>query len=770
MQAPRQRQSSSQPPQPGNGGGHRGKDGNQRAALKAISAPYNFVPLSNWIFLPAWGKDVSHDIPFQDGLSGALHYTLTADTHLLVGGKQTKPGSGKPGEVKPFQLPDGRYAIPGSSLKGLLRSVVEIAGFGRMSKVDEVRPGLRDISTADSVYAMRVRGKVGTGFLRQHKDGSHAIIPCSMTRLNHRDLETALHLQPPIFKARQTVKDKYASWEALCAERQKNPQQLSFELGHPDATRLYEGSLHGVPVLTGQISDSTKPRGKHRDFVFYCCKPDQAIPVPNDVWRDFLRIHGDEDGKPGMSWPGYWKAKYRAGDQVPVFYVQDRGLLRIGLAYMPKLAGDFSTHDMICHTNPGHLQAPGAQHGYDLADLLFGAINGENQADALRGRVNCEVALAQGKPQTMLQPVTILNGPKPSYFPNYITQPADPNPKIWQLKPGQQYATYIESGNSKAPTLRGFKRYPVRPLQDTKVQTLTSEQEDNKKVQVVLHTLPPQTRFGGRIVFHNLKPVELGALLWALTWGGDAALRHSLGMGKPFGFGQVHCDLDLDHCRLIPNDPAQAETALNPDLRDQLMQQYREQMDTAVKGWESSLQMHNLLAMANPGSVAKLPEGMELRHMRLASRDVNEFQLAKQARFPLILADYAVATAAHDLKDYHPLQGKPVLRPAVASGSAALTVAAVKPADPPPLPEEPQHWTGVTLIWNKGSQTLEVRLPFKGSVTARLAEARALMDMLPQEQRARLEKRGEISGAEATVMVKGKSHNTLAALSWPASN
>ncbi|HFD17052.1 MAG TPA: hypothetical protein ENJ38_12220, partial [Rhodospirillales bacterium] len=49
-------------------------------------------------------------------------------------------------QVHPFRLPDGRYAIPGSSLKGLIRAVVEIAGFGRMRMVDDIRPGLRDIS------------------------------------------------------------------------------------------------------------------------------------------------------------------------------------------------------------------------------------------------------------------------------------------------------------------------------------------------------------------------------------------------------------------------------------------------------------------------------------------------------------------------------------------------------------------------------------------------------------------------------------------------
>lgn len=736
------------------------------SGLTAISAPYNFVPLSERIFIPPWGKDVSHDIPFQDGFSGELHYTLTADTPLLVGGRQTKPAQGEPGEVQPFRLPKGTshgtYAIPGSSQKGLLRSVLEIAAFGRMSKVDEVRPGLRDISRADSVYAMRVRDKVHTGFLRKRADGSHEIIPCLMQRLKHRDLEAALGVSAPIFPARQSVQQKYATWERLCQQHKKNPESIHFDQGDKDAARLFAGSLQGVPVFTGQISDSTRERGKSRDFVFYAPKPEQAIAVPHSVWQDFLRIHGDEDGKPDMSWPGYWKAKYRAGAQIPVFYLKDSGPLRIGLAYMPKLAGDFSTHDMIRHANPDHLNAPGADHGYDLADLLFGAINGERQADALRGRVSIDTAPALGNPQPVAQQPTILNGPKPSYFPNYITQQADP--KTWRLKSGQPYATYISTSQSRAPTLRGFKRYPVRPLQDVRVQALTAEQQTNTNVQVRLHPLPANTRFQGRIVFHNLKPVELGALLWALTWGGNTALRHSLGMGKPFGFGQVHIALDPAQCRLIPNDPAQPETTLTSEQQAQLMQQFVEVMEKAIPGWASTPQMRNLLAMANPDAARKLPNGMELRHMRLESKQrINDFQAAKQAQ--LVLADYAVATGAMPAADYRPSQGKPPVREV---RIPAQTTAAPVPPAQPPIAEQAETWPMVDLAWNKGSQTLKIRCA-QGTAEASQAASKALLDKLPPEQRARLDKKGELKGARATVSLKGNAR-TILDLVWPAAN
>lgn len=631
-------------------------DGISKHGMQAISAPYNFVPLATWVHIPEWSRQVSHDVPFKDGLSGELAYRLVAESPLLVGGHQNKDV--QPQQVRPFQLPvDGRFAIPGSSIKGMLRAVVEIAGFGRMRMVDDARPGLRDITGpyVKAAYTDKVRDKVHPGFLRQAKGGGLEIVPCKMARLDHRDLEAALNEPKPIFKTRTSVAQKMAVWKRLCAREKRDPEVLTFELDGRDAKPRPSGSESGMPVFTGQISDSTKANGKRRDFIFY--DPDDTAPVPvsTDTWRDFLRIHGnDEIGKRGeeMSWPGYWKKVHRNGGEVPVFYLQDGDLLRIGLAYMPKLAGDFSILDMIEHASEAHLQAPGLEYGYDLADLLFGAINGDRQQDALRGRVSCETAVAEGSPATRTEPDTILNSPKPTYFPNYIQQ--DANTRDWKLSK-DQYATYVETQQSRRPLLRGFKRYPARPAEQTAVQRLTQEQKTNKKVQVSLRTLEPPVAFRGRIVFHNLLPAELGALLWTMTWGGNRGLRHGLGMGKSFGFGQVRLELDHEACLIEPNDPTRGAYTLTSEHLAELTGEFVRHMEVACRasgqGWADSIQLANLLAMADPEAAKRFPAGLELRHMALQQCErngvierINEFQWAKQKPpGPFVLADYASA-------------------------------------------------------------------------------------------------------------------------------
>lgn len=652
----------------GRGGSYRGGGGGKaigpcpegitKHGMQAISAPYNFVPLPTWVHIPKWAWKVSHDWPFEDGLSGEIGYRLIAETPLLVGGHQNKEV--QPQQVQPLQLPDGSYAIPGSSIKGMLRAVVEIAGFGRMRMVDDGRPGLRDITGphVKDAYTAKVRDRVRTGFLRQTDGGGQEIVPCQMARLDHRDLEAAVNVGPPIFRTRTSVADKIAHWNGLCEDLGRDPRVLAFDLDGRDAKPRASGARTGMPVFTGQISDSTQPHGKRRDFVFYDRDDRHPIAVPPDTWRDFLRIHGnDETVKRAkeMSWPGHWKMVHRNGGEVPVFYLLDGDLLRIGLAYMPKLPGDFSIHQMIGHAAEAHRQTPGQEHGYDLADLLFGAINGDRQQDALRGRVSCETATAEGRPTIRKQDDTILNGPKPTYFPNYIQQDADP--KEWKLRGGRnaQYATYVETQRSRRPIPRGFKRYPARPAEQIRVQPLTKEQQGNKKVQVSLTTLEPPAAFHGRIVFHNLKPEELGALLWVMTWGGNDRMRHGLGMGKSFGFGQVRLEIDHDASDITPNDPVRPEGPLTAERMAELIGQFVNHMESvcgeAGHGWADSPQIANLIAMADPEAARVLPVGMELRHMALQQCDrdgrperINEFQWAKQPPVgPLVLADYASA-------------------------------------------------------------------------------------------------------------------------------
>ena len=540
--------------------------------MNEITAPYNFVTLSAWIHCPDWAAQVSHDIPFRDGLSSTLRLSLTAKTPLLIGGEQKKASKEAPGEVHFCEI-NGHKAIAGTALKGMIRNVLEIATFAKLDYVDDRRLGIRDISgkRVASAYTERVNKDRKSGFMRllpkakeiRKADGTvyviAEIIPCEHLHMSHRDM--ADYLQQPrnpcLFTRGMTVGDKYNKWKNLTQQKTDELPTLRFDKhvsnqGPNRAIPRQGGGFQGRLVFTGQISDKCSGRGgqpnkhgKGNDFMFYHdpAKPAQsAQDVPKEVWDAFLFIHGDKDSKHEGPWRHYWKTRFFKNQEIPVFYHVDKnGEVRsVGLAYMYRLAYTHSIAQTIGHTNPYHHSRNrsdgGLQHKFDLPELLFGRVDEEGE-QSLKSRVSFGNLYVDGDPQPVPLGPTILNGPKPSYFPNYLKQA----PNLAELPPYKgAYTTYMDD---KAEIL-GWKRYPVR--NGRQVQALNQDQEENKSVQVKLYPLPEETRFNGSLRFHNLKPVELGALLWALEWGGEQNLRHALGMGKSFGFGQAAIEVQAE--------------------------------------------------------------------------------------------------------------------------------------------------------------------------------------------------------------------------------
>ena len=122
----------------------------------SVSAPYRFVPLSSLIVFPHWADQVSHDRPFSDGISGELNIQIHNTSALCVGGKQERSSEHQAGKVHFYRTPDNTLAIPGTSLKGMLRNVVEIASFSRFKQVEDQKLGVRDISEANNFYANKM--------------------------------------------------------------------------------------------------------------------------------------------------------------------------------------------------------------------------------------------------------------------------------------------------------------------------------------------------------------------------------------------------------------------------------------------------------------------------------------------------------------------------------------------------------------------------------------------------------------------------------------
>lgn len=640
----------------GRGQGRYGKGGGRDAPAKPLNAAYNFVPLSPWVHLPDWGRSVSHDHPWEDGWSGSIDYTLSAHSPLLVG-REKEPDN----HVRPWRNARGEYAIPGSSIKGMLRAVTEIAAFGRMRFVDDQALSWRDLHNKAYTKALTAtdhrnrervhKPKARAGWLHLDVDGVLEIEPCDFARIPQKEL--ARHAREKLDREqwgtfwdncpRCNLEQKYGNWRKNLAVECLVEQHAQIHESSADLLRYrlatFSGNdakgatirTSGTLVFTGQSMGARGKKAKHREFVFLDNPaPVTRLPVAAQEWRHFLEANVDANGVETEAWK-YWRTK--RSKPIPVFYLPDAGggVAALGLALMFRLPFTHSIHDAIGHTSTAHLDPPGLRRGYDLADLLFGAVHGEDerasgrhQEDSLRGRVSCMHAVLDGNAREMDGEQVILNGPKPSFYPSYIHQPG--TEASGQLRHKGNYKTLMDADAE----LRGFKRYPARPKPNPPRHN--ADQERNRDVCSFLHPLEPGCRFRGRIVFHNLRRVELGALLWVLSWGDNAELRHSLGMGKPFGYGQV--SFHVDAARLHPNLPGAAEPTV-PELCKDFASYMEEHYAAsgAGSGWVHSPQLRALLTMANPAEVQRWQAhaGRPPEHPRLEMGGNNDFTAAKKA-------------------------------------------------------------------------------------------------------------------------------------------
>jgi len=561
----------------------------QKPIINNINSAYNFTPLSKYIHFHQNGEKISHNLPFKKGLSGELNITLLAESAISLGECQ------KDQVVKFFRLKNGEPAIPGSSIRGMVRSVFEIATFSKFQFVDDKTFGLRDLSGSHvkKLYLKRLQNKQKAGYL-QLINGKPTIIPCEYVRLENTDINKLIGQNIPngsvAIKNKWWMKqNKNSSYLSGKVETRKKGAYSYKYLCSPTFDENGEYSA----VFTGNTFN------RKREFAFKELAQDNIIirDVDKRAWGDFLSIHSDDDETKPWS---YWKNYFNRGEKVPVFYLQEDERLRIGLAFMMKLAGDFTTHDLIANTNPCHLNT----EKLDYTEAVFGMANDADTKASLKSRVQFELAIANNAAniKTQITQKTVLSEPKASFFPNYIEQPHSP------LNNQEQYQSYIENGSVKSK-LRGWKRYPV----ETKKGTSVASPPDgvSEKVKIKLEVIPANTTFNARIIFHNLLPEEIGALIWSLELEKG---NHSIGTAKSNKFGQLKVLIPKKKTQLIIPNYNDSKKAWTIDL---LKQYFEEHMENSIylKEWKNSIQIRSLLAMSN----AELPNDYsgKLQHMPL---------------------------------------------------------------------------------------------------------------------------------------------------------
>ena len=616
----------------------------------AVDAPYNFVPLSERVVddwdEPAPNGVPCHDIPYSDGVCGEVTFEIVAESPLLVAGRDQDD------KIKRFfRGPDGNPAVPGSATRGMIRNVVEIASFSRFKLVEDRRLGLRDLSGAVPEYTNKLVGKSNAGWLYLDESSCEwKIQPCEFARVDQGmvhevagygdNLRTLLSRTP----FPKTCVEAYGHFPEFDVERKVALRQTDrgwiVHPAHADGSKIVGGNL----VFTGQPNE-----GKKKEFFFFD-NSKELKPVSPVALAHFLAVH-EEQEKASEAWK-FWQQKLRDGtaSRIPIFYITDNAgeIEAFGLAMMFKMAQKNSILDLLRRDLTEHLDEAGVRSP-DLAERLFGRVSSQPE-QSFKGRVQFGLAdLVPGSSWREIEEIktsdgtrrkleTVLGAPKPSWFAAYLEQGRlDASGKRLSGKNEKEirgkYRTYMDDDAH----LRGWKRYPVRPTSKILFPPPLPPSGISEDAKTKLSALLPREKgklvtFRGILRFHNLRSYELGALLWAMTWGGDTGSRHRLGMGKPFGWGQVR--MRCRDAKLRYNQPAESgqrpiykgEAALQAALGTR--KRFEEKMEAFVTGWSNSRQVQALRAMARVQS----DPPHDLRYPKLdVDGDENEFTDLKKA-------------------------------------------------------------------------------------------------------------------------------------------
>lgn len=480
-----------------------------------ITSPYNFVPLNKQVFYPDWAEQASQDLPFKDGLDVSLDIKLTNVSPLF-----TRNGS-KDGK-DPFSChiigEDGKrqYFIPATTIKGMLREIVEIMTFGKMQEGKDYQNryfGYRDMAhenKKDKDRSKKYKEAVENGkpgWL--YKDGNnYYFTPC---------LGQAEKI------AIDELKQLYPSYQSSTSIWKSN---VSVETNgiFPSYPEIKKNGNYYRIVCTGKMDGKLHellfPSMEEKPFII----DDKTIQSFFDIY-DATKGFAEEDDVKGCFLEALDKGK-----KIPVFYLNKDGQTCLGMSRMFKLPYKYNVQEQV------EVIQKADKDRRDFAETLFGYTGKET---SLKGRVQIGHAFMEGDvaDSELIERNGILGTPKASYYPVYLKQSHSP------------YKTY-----DKNEGIAGRKLYRIHAKETTSELPLNG---NNTNMVSRFKAIPQGQTFRFRITLHNVKDVELGAILAALTFNQTPDVFFNIGLAKSFGFGKcqieekdikVHgADLSIEH-------------------------------------------------------------------------------------------------------------------------------------------------------------------------------------------------------------------------------
>ena len=202
------------------------------------------------------------------------------------------------------------------------------------------------------------------------------------------------------------------------------------------------------------------------------------------------------------------------GEIKPVFYINSQTGFHFGFTPNLRIMYPASVHD-------GVEESYMAGELISYTDAIFGFINKGRNKESYKGRVNfTDLITEDGRVDKEAAIDLILAGPKPTSFNLYLEQDSD--------KYGKNWANIYEGDFS----LAGFKKYWLKDYIEN-----PNLEDANKNMTFTINPLEAGTEFKGRIYFDNLRAEELGLLLYSIRLRQGS--NQNIGMAKPYAYGRI---------------------------------------------------------------------------------------------------------------------------------------------------------------------------------------------------------------------------------------
>lgn len=547
-------------------------------------APYNFVsfpeiPVSRYNMPEELPPHNSYKDKDKELLSGYIEYTFRAKTPIIVSDEVERR------EARFFKNSDGIYAIPGNSIRGMIRTNVQILSFSNIvgkedeegkykdSYIENSRFLYRDISGNNSLSkryngilsidkTKRIAKNLKAGYIHR-KNGRYFIQPAMEIK------KGIPYFRVDEIELRKIGGNKIRGIEFLYDEglmdKEAELRELN-KLGGNDKSKYekkkarkkilnilskYSRENKGYKPYQIRISFDLNEKGKvSRVGNVGNCKYEgymlsggfilgkrshYIIPAEDDnqyrieLTEDDIMSYEDDmvatkkaDVKEGKVVPKKEFENYALPKEDEVKPIFYINTNRLHFGFTPYLRLSY-TKSVLDGVPEGYRNNTGISY----ADGIFGFLNrmygnGRNIRNySYKSRVSFSDALVHGEALVDDE----------SSIDIILAQPKPNSYNLYLIQRDvdkKRLITYEDDFN-----IRGYKEYWLKSY----VEKLDIEDGKSANMRVRIYPLKEGTEFKGRIYFTNLYEDELGLLGWSLKL--NEGCYQNIGLAKPYGFGRI---------------------------------------------------------------------------------------------------------------------------------------------------------------------------------------------------------------------------------------